>query len=104
MRPHDTYYRLVGSAGGYERIKLVGAAGTSLESSAGTTFTSGDTLYHGIVGTQATFKKNGVRSEARRQTRRSQAVPLASVTPRRAMSATALRAGKAEISPRRSPR
>jgi hypothetical protein len=57
---HDTFYRLVGSAGGYERIKLVGAAGTSLESSAGTTFTSGDTLYMGIVGTQATFKKNGV--------------------------------------------
>jgi hypothetical protein len=56
---HDTHYRLIGSSGGYERVKLVGAAGTSLESSSATTFTSGDTLYHQIVGTQATFKKNG---------------------------------------------
>jgi len=58
-----TYYRVVGNGSGYELGRKVAGTFTSLSSGAGTTFTSGDTLYLSIMTNGANadwvLKKNG---------------------------------------------
>jgi hypothetical protein len=54
----NSYYRLIGSAAGFELARWNNGVGTTISTGTGTTFANGDTLTLGVNGTSLTCLKN----------------------------------------------